>query len=32
MTGLTVAAPVGNVPVVPKHTAPEFGTFILIGR
>jgi hypothetical protein len=32
MTGLTVAAPVGNVPVVPEHTAPEFGTFILIGR
>jgi uncharacterized protein (TIGR03437 family) len=32
MTGLLLAAPVGNVPSIPKHTAPEFGAFILISH
>jgi hypothetical protein len=32
MTGLTIAPPVGNVPYTPKHTAPEFGTFVLLGK
>jgi hypothetical protein len=30
MTGLTVAPPVGNAPIVPAHTAPEFGAFVLV--
>jgi hypothetical protein len=30
MTGLTVAAPIGQVPTAPKHTAPAFGAFIVI--
>jgi hypothetical protein len=32
MTGLTIAPPVGTVPFAPKHTAPEFGTFVLLGK
>lgn len=32
MAGLTVAAPIGNVPAPPHHTAPEFGAFVLIGK
>jgi hypothetical protein len=30
MTGLTIAAPNGNVPSPPIHTAPQFGTFVLL--
>lgn len=30
MTGLTPAEPVGMLPTAPRHTAPEFGAFILI--
>jgi hypothetical protein len=30
MTGLTVAQPVGSVPNPPTHTAPLFGTFVLL--
>jgi hypothetical protein len=30
MIGLTPAAPNGNVPVAPKHSAPEFGAFVLL--
>jgi len=30
MTGLTVAPTVGTFPVAPKHTAPEFGVFVVI--
>lgn len=30
MTGLTVAQPVGSVPYPPVHTAPRFGTFVLL--
>lgn len=30
MSGLTPAAPNGNVPVAPKHSAPEFGAFVLL--
>jgi hypothetical protein len=30
MTGLAVAAPNGNVPTPPKHSAPEFGAFVLL--
>ena len=29
MTGLTVAAPAGAVAVPPRHTAPEFGAFVV---
>ena len=25
MTGLSLSAPIGSVPVTPRHTAPEFG-------
>jgi len=33
MTGLTLAPPVGNnIPFQPVHTAPVFGTFVLLGR
>jgi hypothetical protein len=32
MTGLTIAPPVGNVNFQPKHTAPEFGVFVLLGK
>jgi hypothetical protein len=32
MTGLTVARPIGNVPYVPPHTAPEFGVFVVLGQ
>jgi hypothetical protein len=32
MTGLTTAAPVGDVPLQPVHTAPTFATFVLINR
>jgi len=32
MANLTVAQPVGNVPVQPLHTAPEFGAFVLISK
>jgi hypothetical protein len=30
MMGLTVARPVGNAPIIPPHTAPQFGAFILV--
>jgi hypothetical protein len=30
LTGTTVAAPVGSVPVAPKHTLPEFGAFVIL--
>jgi len=30
MTGVAVAKPNGNVPTPPKHTAPQFGVFILL--
>ena len=30
MTGLVAAPPIGNVPIVPPHTAPELGTFVLL--
>ena len=30
MTGLTAARPVGNAPIVPAHTAPEFGVFVVL--
>jgi len=30
MTGLQVAAPVGNVPKMPQHTAPRFGAFVVL--
>jgi len=30
MTGLTVAPTVGTFPVAPKHTAPEFGVFVVL--
>jgi hypothetical protein len=30
MTGLKVAAAAGNVPTPPKHTAPEFGAFVVL--
>jgi len=30
MTGLTIAAPVGNVPARPAHTGPEFGAFVVL--
>ena len=29
MTGLAIAPPVGNVPIVPEHTGPELGAFIV---
>ncbi len=32
MTGLRVAAPVGNAPIKPSTTGPEFAAFVLIGR
>ena len=32
MTGLTVAAPIGQVPTAPKHTAPAFGAFVVIPK
>ena len=30
MTGLTVDPPVGQIPIIPTHTAPEFGAFVLV--
>ncbi len=30
MLGLSAVPPVGNVPIVPPHTAPQFGAFILV--
>jgi hypothetical protein len=30
MTGLQVVQPVGSVPYPPSHTAPQFGTFVLL--
>ncbi|MEW6511413.1 MAG: T9SS type A sorting domain-containing protein [Bacteroidota bacterium] len=30
MTGLSVATPVGTPAVTPTHTAPEFGTFVIL--
>jgi hypothetical protein len=30
MSGLQLALPVGSVPLLPKHTAPQFGTFVLL--
>ena len=30
MAGLTPEVPIGNVPVVPDHTAPEFGVFVVL--
>jgi hypothetical protein len=32
MKGLTVPAPVGNVPTAPQHTAPQFGAFVVLPR
>jgi hypothetical protein len=32
MTGLRVAAPVGETPSAPEHTAPEFGAFVVISQ
>ena len=32
MTGLKVAAPVGGVPTAPRHSAPEFGAFVLLKK
>lgn len=32
MTGLATAVPNGAVPAPPKHTAPEFGVFVLLPR
>jgi hypothetical protein len=32
MTGLTAAQPNGDVPAPPRHTAPEFGAFVLLCR
>jgi hypothetical protein len=32
MTGLKRVDPVGTVPSPPKHTAPEFGSFVLLPR
>jgi hypothetical protein len=32
MTGLRVVPPVGRIPIVPTHTAPEFGAFILVPK
>ena len=32
MTGLAPAAPVGSVPSPPRHTAPEFGAFVLVQK
>jgi hypothetical protein len=32
MTGLHAVPPIGSVPLVPAHTAPEFGAFILVRR
>jgi hypothetical protein len=30
MTGLTAAPPVGDVPALPRHNAPEFAVFVVI--
>ena len=30
MTGLIAAPPIGNAPIVPAHTAPQFGAFVLM--
>jgi parallel beta-helix repeat protein len=30
MTGLTIAPAVGDVPAAPRHTAPEFGAFVVL--
>ena len=30
MTGLSFALPLGDVPVMPAHTAPEFGVFVVM--
>jgi hypothetical protein len=30
MTGLTAAPPIGNAPIVPPHTAPQFGAFVVL--
>jgi len=32
MTGLTIAPPLPNIPARPKHTAPEFGAFVVIKK
>jgi uncharacterized protein (TIGR03437 family) len=32
MKGLTVVAPVGDVPAAPQHTAPQFGVFVVLPR
>jgi hypothetical protein len=32
MTGLTVARPIGNAPIIPSHTGPEFGVFIVLPK
>jgi len=32
MSGLPIAPPVGKVPYQPKHTGPEFDTFVLVGK
>lgn len=30
MTGLTIVQPVGTVPYMPSHTAPQFGVFVFL--
>ncbi|MGD9901821.1 MAG: IPT/TIG domain-containing protein [Vicinamibacterales bacterium] len=30
MAGLTAASPIGNVPIVPAHTAPELAVFVVL--
>ena len=32
MTGLRTAAPIGNVPIVPPHTAPKFAAFVVVPK
>ncbi len=32
MSGLRTAAPVGNVPIVPPHTAPKFAAFVVVPK
>ena len=32
MSGLRAAAPVGNVPIVPPHTAPKFAAFVVVPK
>jgi hypothetical protein len=32
MSGLTPQPPLGNAPIVPEHTGPEFGAFVVLPR